>query len=226
MRMMYIGRALFAASCLLAPLSGPAFAQEFGAPRKTDTDINPADKVEFQGTGAQLDPTGKVTIGLRLITRDNFSLYVEKVSFKGPEGFTTAGPKGAKTRRLMDPISAKEVEVYDSGEFEIDTRQPNTVVIKDFLGESIRETVGGWIFKAEDGALLFALNPQLKRTQFVMLEYRPDGSEPLPSMHRVGNKDQQLQRTEQIERYVPLEPHWYLVWYTFSERSHVKNGGP
>ena len=81
--------------------------------------INPADVINWQAMGAKTNAEGSISVFLRLTTKENFSLYREKVTFKYPLVFTMSKKSEAPLTSIVDPLSGEIVETYTSGEFEL-----------------------------------------------------------------------------------------------------------
>ena len=100
----------------LKALSSQA-ASGFGEnPFDGNLDIKPTDVIIWQEVGAEAEGA-KVTVGLRLTTKQNFSLYVDKVKFTPPAGFELSSLKAPATSKIVDPIGGEEVSVYTAGDF-------------------------------------------------------------------------------------------------------------
>ena len=91
---------------------GQGFGDEFGG----DLDLKPTDVIHWEAVGAEVEGA-KVTVGLRLTTSQNFSLYTTKVTFKPPEGFTLKKSVLPDTKSIIDPIEQVETDVYTGGDF-------------------------------------------------------------------------------------------------------------
>ncbi|WP_176736927.1 protein-disulfide reductase DsbD family protein [Oligoflexus tunisiensis] len=95
-------------------------AQEFDPDGKTRLDIRPNDVIIWEGVQAVQDRDGHLLVGLRLRTKDNFSIYKSRLKVQARGGFI-ASIKSAPTPRLQeDPLGEGQVEVYDGGDFEIE----------------------------------------------------------------------------------------------------------
>ena len=81
--------------------------------------IRPQDVVEWQGFDANEDSEYKVTAFFRLNLKNNWKIYRSNLQFKGPPGFTVSKIAPPPSRKFMDPVSQKEVDVYEGGEFEV-----------------------------------------------------------------------------------------------------------
>ena len=81
-----------------------------------ELDLKPTDVIHWESVGAELDGVN-VTVGLRLTTEQNFTLYMDKVKFKGPEGFAIENLDGPTTKQIVDPITGEKVDVYYGGDF-------------------------------------------------------------------------------------------------------------
>lgn len=116
-------KALFAA-LLTALLTGftPIAAQEFSpdASGKGDIDIHPTDVIIWNPIQALADDKGRLSVGLRLETRQQFSIYKAKLELRGPNGYALSVKNEPPARRQQDPMGEGEIEVYDGGDFEIE----------------------------------------------------------------------------------------------------------
>lgn len=84
-----------------------------------DTDIKPTDVIIWETVSASQATNKEISVGFRLTTRENFSIYATNLKFNGPSGYTVAAIKGPKTVRIKDPIKGDEVDVYGPGDFEV-----------------------------------------------------------------------------------------------------------
>lgn len=99
----------------------PIAAQEFSpdAIGKGNTDIHPTDVIIWNPIQALADDKGHVSVGLRLETRDQFSIYKAKLELRGPAGYSLAIKTEPPARKQEDPMGEGEIEVYDGGDFEV-----------------------------------------------------------------------------------------------------------
>lgn len=82
-----------------------------------DTDINPEDVIIWEGLTANISAAGMVEVQLRLFTKQDFTLYLDKVKFHAPDGYHLIEQKNPPTKKILDPISQEKVDVYYGGEF-------------------------------------------------------------------------------------------------------------
>ena len=84
---------------------------------KGDLNINPPDVIHWGINLANIDQAGKVTLGLQLTTEQGFTIYRTHLKFAGPIGYELKEMEGPAAKKIIDPISNKEVDVYDGGDF-------------------------------------------------------------------------------------------------------------
>lgn len=84
---------------------------------ETQTDIHPADVIHWKMDHATSYPDGTVMVGLRLETKQDFSLYTDKVTFTSSSGYFLSQIIPPKKYDHMDPVTNKTVQVYKGGEF-------------------------------------------------------------------------------------------------------------
>lgn len=102
--------------CLFC-MEAKAFGQDpFNQGFDGNLDLKPTDVIHWQAVGAEVSDA-KVTVGLRLTTEQNFTLYANKVKFVGPAGYQLTKVVAPKTMQITDPIEGKKVEVYAGGDF-------------------------------------------------------------------------------------------------------------
>jgi thioredoxin:protein disulfide reductase len=82
-------------------------------------DVKPQDVIHWQAISADVKSDGKIAVNLRLTTEQGFTLYTNKVKFDMSPGYLLDKVSNPPTRRIFDPISNEEVDVYFGGEFEI-----------------------------------------------------------------------------------------------------------
>jgi thiol:disulfide interchange protein DsbD len=111
------------ALALTLPFSNLAFkasAQTFDPNSSGATDIKPADVIIWTPVQALSDGKGRVLVALRLETRDQFTIYKNKLELRGPSGFAVSVASAPPTKRQIDPMGEGETDVYDGGDFEIE----------------------------------------------------------------------------------------------------------
>jgi thiol:disulfide interchange protein DsbD len=81
--------------------------------------IRPQDVVQWQGFDAMEDPTYKVTVLFRLNLKSTWKVYTSNLKFSGPPGFSIDRVTPPPSKKFMDPISNKEVDIYEGGEFSV-----------------------------------------------------------------------------------------------------------
>jgi thiol:disulfide interchange protein DsbD len=94
--------------------------QELDPGGKTRLDIRPNDVIIWEGVQAVQDRDGHLLVGLRLRTRDNFSIYKSQLQLRAPGDFIVAIKTTPTPRLQQDPMGEGQVEVYDGGDFEIE----------------------------------------------------------------------------------------------------------
>lgn len=104
----------------------PSFGQEFKPDIPTSgpsqNDIKPSDVVHWQVLGGILDKSGLLTISLRLIADNGWTLYQDKVKFTFPEFLALESSTLPDAPKILDPISGRETAAYAAGEFEFKLR--------------------------------------------------------------------------------------------------------
>lgn len=89
-------------------------------------DIHPPDVIQWQPVGgASRFQDGTIEVGLRMTTKQDFSLYTDKVKFKVP--YILDKVVSPSATQQIDPISEKPVSVYTGGEFFLYFRPPTEV---------------------------------------------------------------------------------------------------
>lgn len=83
------------------------------------TDVKPQDVIHWDVTSSTVDPQGTVTVGLRLRTEQEFTIYQNKLFFNPPAGYALDTIKNPKTTTFVDPIERKEVQVFTGGDFDV-----------------------------------------------------------------------------------------------------------
>ena len=109
--------------CLLWSLTGfPTWAkaQSFDPTSSGGTDIHPQDVIIWTPVQALSDGKGRVLLGLRLETRDQFTIYSDKLEFRGPSAYSLRVKSTPESRRQQDPLGEGETDVYHGGDFEIE----------------------------------------------------------------------------------------------------------
>lgn len=110
----YVNVASFAAAF------GQSDSDVFSLEPKGDplVDLRPTDVIHWQGVDARVSGR-EVEVGLRLTTDQNFTLYVDKVSFSGPPASVVTKIEGPQPKSIVDPIEGGTVKVYTAGDFVI-----------------------------------------------------------------------------------------------------------
>ncbi len=95
-------------------------AQGLDPNEKTRLDIRPNDVIIWEGVQAVQDRDGHLSVGLRLTTKDGFSIYKNRLEFRPPAGTSVTVKSAPEPRLQADPMSEGETEVYAGGDFEIE----------------------------------------------------------------------------------------------------------
>ena len=82
-----------------------------------DLDLQPTDVIIWTAIQASRTDKHTVEVGLRLQTKQNFSIYKKRLKFSGPTGFTISKIVAPDARTQKDPLSDEMTEVYWGGEF-------------------------------------------------------------------------------------------------------------
>lgn len=119
LKSLIIALTLFASA---SSLTKDGFAQTFDPTASGPTDIHPKDVIIWTPVQALSDGKGHLLVALRLETKDQFTIYKNKLELRGPAGYSLAIKSAPETRRQQDPMGEGETDVYDGGEFEIELR--------------------------------------------------------------------------------------------------------
>ncbi|NRA63499.1 MAG: thioredoxin family protein [Pseudobacteriovorax sp.] len=92
---------------------------DLGSSAPKDLDIKPTDVIIWSAVQADVYPNNQIEVGLRLETKQNFTIYSQKLSFSGPEGTTLLTMEAPDTRRQADPLGDEPVDVYWGGNFQL-----------------------------------------------------------------------------------------------------------
>ena len=87
-------------------------------------DIRPQDVVSWVGDTARAESDGTMLVGMRMIAKDDWSVYSMNLTISSPTGWDVIATEGPKADRIMDPISGEEVEVYKGGDFFVRLKGP------------------------------------------------------------------------------------------------------
>lgn len=86
-----------------------------------DQDLHPTDVIIWQPVSG--DQAGLlVTIGVRLQTKQNFTIYKKNIQFKGPPGFELINLEAPPPMVIEDPMGEGQTEVYGGGDFLVSFR--------------------------------------------------------------------------------------------------------
>jgi thiol:disulfide interchange protein DsbD len=81
------------------------------------TDIKPKDVVTWTALEAVENSENKIRVLVRLGLKQDWKIYASNLTFSGPSGMTLEGTTPPASRKFMDPISNKEVDIYEAGDF-------------------------------------------------------------------------------------------------------------
>lgn len=81
------------------------------------TDIKPQDVVTWTPLEAVENSDGIVKVVIRLGLKQDWKIYATNLTFSGPPGMNLDSITPPPSRKFMDPIANKEVDVYENGEF-------------------------------------------------------------------------------------------------------------
>lgn len=79
-------------------------------------DIKPHDVIHWEGLDAVVNGN-ELTVGARMTADAGWSIYKDNLTFEGPTGFTLAKIEAPTAKIVTDPMSGKDVAVYEGGEF-------------------------------------------------------------------------------------------------------------
>jgi len=82
-----------------------------------DVDIQPTDVIIWTAVQANVEANGHVNVGLRLQTKNQFTIYKDKLKFAGPPGFAMIRGEFPESILQDDPLSDGQAEVYRGGNF-------------------------------------------------------------------------------------------------------------
>lgn len=102
-----------------APATGPGDVQPFAPKDQGQHNVRPQDVVQWQGFEATEDQLLKVTVLFRLNLKSSWKVYASNLKFAGPPGFVTDQVNPPAAKKFMDPISNKEVDIFEGGEFSV-----------------------------------------------------------------------------------------------------------
>lgn len=102
----------------------PELDAEAVAARKAE-DVNPADIFKWEALSASDGQDGDVLVSLRLSAQPGWSIYVENFSVLAPAGYRLGKVEMPQAKRQLDPISGKEVDVLEGGDFVVQLLGPS-----------------------------------------------------------------------------------------------------
>jgi thiol:disulfide interchange protein DsbD len=108
---------LFALFLLLATTMPKLGLAQITAEEPQDLDIQPTDVIHWTPVQATVRPDGSVTVGLRLQTDGQFSIYRDRLKFKGPAGFTVVDQDFPDPQTQTDPLTGELTQVFRGGDF-------------------------------------------------------------------------------------------------------------
>jgi thioredoxin:protein disulfide reductase len=83
-------------------------------------DIRPQDVIQFKSIGAVLSSDGTlVDLDLALTTKNNFTVYQERLSLTSPQGFAVVAMTPPISKIIQDPITGKDTAVFEKGLFKV-----------------------------------------------------------------------------------------------------------
>jgi len=89
--------------------------------------INPADVIIWDLAGHDFDQaSNQLRVTLSLSTKRQFTIYVDKLKFVPSEGWRLVAVTPPTAARQFDPISRKDVDVYQGGAFELTLERTGT----------------------------------------------------------------------------------------------------
>ncbi len=80
-------------------------------------DLKPTDVIIWSGAEANINKDGTIDVGLRLETKQNFTIYATKLTIAGPQGTSLIDAEYPEVRTQKDPMSDAMVDVYWGGDF-------------------------------------------------------------------------------------------------------------
>lgn len=80
-------------------------------------DIKPQDVIHWEALDAEVKGASEIVVGARLTVNPGWSIYVENLSFSGPTGFSVTKVVAPKAKTVPDPMTGKDTQVYEGGEF-------------------------------------------------------------------------------------------------------------
>jgi len=80
-------------------------------------DLRPPDVIHWTGFDCKSYVNGYILVKIDLTTEQQFRIYKEKLDFYQEEGWFFIGSQNPKSKKLLDPISNKNVEVFEKGQF-------------------------------------------------------------------------------------------------------------
>ena len=95
-------------------------------------DIQPQEVIKFSADTALIYSDGKIEVGVRLQTEQDFTIYKENLKIETPLGYPLIKSTFPDAFEQYDPISRKDVEVYKGGEFILFFEGPKTLDQKIF----------------------------------------------------------------------------------------------
>ena len=118
----YLGL-FFTVGLFLLAAGAPKAAGQFGDSLEElreglDTDVKPPDVVIWHSAGASEQEDTSVVVGVQLQTKSDFTIYKKNLNIEGPPGYVLVNTIEPPTKRIIDPIDNKEVDVYYGGAFE------------------------------------------------------------------------------------------------------------
>lgn len=98
-----------------------------------DLDLHPTDVIHWTGIQAVVNNDDTVSVGIRLTTSRNFSIYKDKLEFLPSDGWQLESMQGPESFSQIDPLNEPAtVEVYRAGDFELRFRGLEPLTSKNF----------------------------------------------------------------------------------------------
>ena len=103
------------------------------AKNEAPLNIQPKEVILWSGDRATVTKDGTIKVLLTLETRSDFSIYKDKLEFLPPAGVNLLKVHAPAHSIKKDPISGKNVEVYDGGTFELELMALDRIQTPDIL---------------------------------------------------------------------------------------------
>ena len=97
--------------------AGVSFSEPSQASQSAPTIIKPSEVVSWEPQSVQQVSEGNIIVKLKLTTKKNFSVYVDRVEFSSTTGYILNAVTGPESFVMIDPQTGKKAEVYRNGTF-------------------------------------------------------------------------------------------------------------